>query len=45
MFQALDQFVECHGNGTQDDDGCDHHVELEEKMGVDDKKEKDSIQK
>lgn len=33
MFQALDQFIECHGDRTENDDGCDHHVELEEKSG------------
>ena len=29
VFQTLDQFVECHGDGTQNDNGSDHHVELE----------------
>ena len=38
MFQTLDRFVECHGGRAQNDNGCDHRVELEEKMGADDKK-------
>ena len=34
MFGALDQLIEEHGNGTEDDDGCNHHVELEETESV-----------
>ena len=30
MFQTLDHLIESHGDGAQDDDGCNHHVELEE---------------
>ncbi len=30
MLQTLDQFIESHGDGAQDDDGGDHHVELED---------------
>lgn len=34
MLRALDQFVEHHGDGTEYDDGGDHHVELEETQGL-----------
>lgn len=34
MFRALDQLVEHHGDCAQNDDGCDHHVELEETQDV-----------
>lgn len=34
MLRALDQFVEHHGDGTEYDDGGDHHVELEETGSV-----------
>ena len=34
MFQALDQLVECHCDGAQDDDRSDHHVSLEEVKSV-----------
>lgn len=37
MLQVLNQLIECHGDRTQDDDGCDHHVELEEKESGSDK--------
>lgn len=29
MLQPLDDLVQCHGNDTQDDNGCNHHIELE----------------
>lgn len=30
VFHPLDQLIEDHGDRAQDDDGGDHHVELEE---------------
>ena len=36
MLQTLDQFIESHGDGAQDDDGGDHHVELEDLRSIDD---------
>ena len=33
MFQTLDQLIEGHGDRAEDDDGSDHHIELEEKNG------------
>lgn len=30
MLQPLDDLVQRHGNDTQDDNGCNHHIELEE---------------
>ena len=36
MFQTLDQFIKGHGDGAQDDDGGDNHVELEDLRSVDD---------
>lgn len=33
MFHPLDQLIKNHGDRTEDDDGGDHHVELEEKNG------------
>ena len=34
MFCALDQFIKYHGNHTQDDNGSDDHIELEELESV-----------
>lgn len=36
VFKTLDQLVECHGNGAEDDDGSDHHAQLEHLRTVDD---------
>ena len=36
MLGALDQLIEDHGDGAEDDDGGDHHVELEYLGAVDD---------
>ena len=36
MLHTLDQLIECHGNGAEDDDGCDHHVKLEDLGSIDD---------
>lgn len=29
MFHTLDQLIECHGNGAENDDRGDHHIKLE----------------
>lgn len=34
VLRALDQLVKYHGDGAQDDNGGDHHVELEETKSV-----------
>lgn len=34
MFRALNQLVKDHGDGAEDDDGCNYHVELEETESV-----------
>ncbi len=36
MFRALDDLIKPHGNGAQDDDRSNDHVELEEKMSGND---------
>ena len=36
MLGALDQLIEDHGDGAEDDDGGDHHVKLEYLRSVDD---------
>ncbi len=36
VFQTLNQFVERHSDGAQDDDGSDHHVQLKDLGTVDD---------
>lgn len=34
MLRTLDQLVKYHGDGAQDNDGSDDHIELEETQGV-----------
>ncbi len=34
MFRTLDQFVEHHGDGAQNNNRSDHHIELEETQNV-----------
>lgn len=29
VFRTLDQFIKRHGDGAENDDGGDHHIELE----------------
>ena len=35
VLRALDQLVKYHGDGAQDDNGGDHHVELEDLRTID----------
>ena len=35
VLRTLDQFVKHHGDGAEDDDGSNHHVELEDLRTVD----------
>ncbi len=37
MFQGLYHLIKPHGDDAEDDYGCDHHVELEEADGGNDK--------
>lgn len=34
MLRTLDQLIKYHGDGAQNDNGSDHHIELEEAQGV-----------
>lgn len=34
MLRTLDQLVKYHGDGAQDNDGSDDHIELEETQNV-----------
>ena len=34
MFRTLDQLIKHHGDGAQDNDGSDDHIELEEMQNV-----------
>lgn len=34
MLRTLDQLVKYHGDGAQDNDGSDDHIELEEMQNV-----------
>lgn len=34
MLRTLDQLVKYHGDGAQDNDGSDEHIELEETQNV-----------
>lgn len=36
MLQPLDDLVQRHGNDTQDDNGCNHHIELENLASIND---------
>lgn len=36
MFQTLDQFVKAHGDGAENQNRGDHHVELEYLRSIDD---------
>ena len=37
MLKTLNQFVKCHSDGTEDNDGSDHHAQLEEMESANDR--------
>ena len=36
MLYTLDSFIEAKGNDTEDNNACDHHIQLEDLTSVDD---------